>query len=422
MLGIDEAIDRALAVYRRLPAERVVTRHAAGRHLVGELLARHDLPPFDASAMDGYAVRTDDVRTASETNPVRLRLGGEVRAGQGLMPEMAKGAAIRIFTGAEVPEGADAVVAQEDTSRDGDDVLVRFAPKAAMHIRKRASDVRAGEALLGDGSPLRAGEVAMLVSQHVTAVDVVRRPVVAIVSTGDELREPGETMTRGSIVNSNAWMLAALVEREGAVARVLPTAPDDPTRIRAALTEALQADVVLTSGGVSVGDHDHVPRVLEELGFRGVVDKVRMKPGKPVRVGTVGGVVVTGLPGNPASALVGFELFVAPGLRAMQGSGTPFPRGLVLPILHSVARSGGRPELARGRIVDVEGKASCELTSTQGSGALRSLAQVNALVAFGPSDTEVAAGAEVFALPLDVGGQTARNPFLGRREVEGRPG
>lgn len=417
MLALADAVDEALSAFSRLSPERVSLHDALLRRLATDLVARRDLPPFDVSAMDGYAVLAADVREAGESNPVRLRVAGEARTGAPTIPSVERGCAVRIFTGAELPATAEAVVVQEDTSRDGDDVLIRFAAAPGHHIRARGSDVRAGDGLLEAGTMVRAGEVAMLASQDHVSIDVYRRPVVAIVSTGDELREPGEPERRGSIVNSNALMLAALVRREGGIPRVLPTAPDDPLRIRAVLEEAITADVVLTSGGVSVGDHDHVPRVLAELGVRPSFEKVRMKPGKPVVVGLHGRVPVIGLPGNPASALVGFEIFVAPGLRAMQGSETPFPRGFEAPIETAVNRSGGRPELARGRIVEAPEGLHVELATTQSSGALRSLTRVSCLVLFGAEDTVVPALSPVFALPLDTGGVSARNPFAGRREL-----
>lgn len=418
MHSLPNAVDEAIGLFPCLPAERVPLLEAQGRRIAHDIAARRDLPPFDVSAMDGYAVFADDIAHATESTPARLPLAGEARTGAQWLPEMTRGHAIRIFTGAEMPASAECVIAQEDTTRDGNEVLIRVAARAGHNVRARGSDVRSGDRLLAARALVRAGEIAMLASQDQMYVDVHRRPVVAIVSTGDELREPGEPERRGSIVNSNAHMLAALVRREGGIPRVLPTAPDDPERIRTTLEAAFDADLVLTSGGVSVGDHDHVPRVLAELGVRSCVEKVRMKPGKPVVVGVHGRVPVVGLPGNPASALVGFELFVAPGLRAMQGSTTPFPRGIELPLSSECRRSGGRPELARGRFVDHAERTQVELTTTQSSGALRSLAEVDCLVLFGGADTRVPAGAPVYVLSLEHSRGSARNPFEGRRELE----
>lgn len=416
-LAIPDAMASALAVFPRLGEERVPLREALGRRLVRDFVARSPNPPFHASAMDGYAVLVADLASASPEAPVRLRAGGESRAGLVDGRALERGEARRIFTGAMVPPGAEAVVIQEDTSAEGDSVLVRASVRLHENVRRTGSDFEAGEVLVPTGRLVRPGEIAILASQDAAAVDVFRRPTVAILSTGDELREIGERAREGSIVGSNAWMLAALVEREGAIPHVLPPVADTPEAIVRALADALRCDVVLTTGGVSVGDHDHVPGALSRVGVEPVFAKVQMKPGKPVVVGRHGKTPVVGLPGNPASAMVGFELFVAPGLRFMQGADAPFPAGEELPLDTPYTRSPGRPEIARGRVLEDKPFRRVALAGTQRSGSLTSMLDVDALVLFSGERTEYPAGSSVFVVRVGGASALAVSPFEARAEL-----
>lgn len=411
MLSLPEAVASALSAFPRLGHERVSLASAFMRRAGAAICARQFFPPFDASAMDGYAVRFADLANASDANPMSLVRIGDSRAGVGAECVVGPGQAVRIFTGAPMASGADAVLMQEDAVVDGVNIRSSFAPTWMQHVRRMGSDLAPGDPLIRRSGVIRAGEIAVLASQDVATVDVFRRPTVAIISTGDELREVGEPNRPGSIVGTNAWMLAALVTREGGIPRVFPNVPDEPEAIAAVVKDALTCDVVLTTGGVSVGDHDYVPRVFVGLGIETVFAKVRMKPGKPVMVARRGDTPVVGLPGNPASALVSFELFVTPGLRWMQGDDTPFGGGTVLPLAADYARAPGRPELARGRLQYIEGRPSLELTTTQRSSALVSLLDVDRLALFAGDEACVTAGTRVFTMEIGAPGCLSTSPL-----------
>lgn len=389
-----------------LPPERVTLDAALGRHLATDILAREDAPPFDNSAMDGWAIRAADLAGASAQQPVTLPARGESRAGGEPPPPHAPGTATRIFTGAPMPEGADTVVAQEDTERRGDDVAFFLAPEARRHVRARAADIRAGEPLLAVGHRIEAGTIALLASQGLGGVDVHRRPRVAILSTGDELRDVGDPAAPGTIVNSNAPMLAALVRLAGGVPRLVPRCGDELGAVVAALEGALQDDVVITTGGVSVGDYDVVRDAFERVGVDMSFWKIAIKPGKPVAFGRHGGTPVVGLPGNPVSAFVTFFVFVRPGLRRMLGDPAPFPAPLRVPLAEPYEHKPGRTELVRARLTED----GARLHSRQGSGAIPSLAWADALVVIPAEARRLEAGDSVVALPLRTGSR-AWPPF-----------
>lgn len=411
MKTIGEALTALLPSFQPLSAVRLPLLEARGLHLAEALHARWDSPAFDNSAMDGYAVRSEDVACASESSPVRLPVVGESRAGGPLPEPLAPGRACRIFTGAPMPAGADAIVMQEDTHREGDVVAIRFASKAGHHVRARGSDAARGQVLLDAGQRIGPGEIGLLASQGHAAVSVHRRPIVAIVSTGDELRDLGEPLGPGEIVNSNAYQLAALVESAGGIPRILPIAPDVVEEVEARFREALRADVVLSTGGVSVGDYDVVQDGMKRAGIEIGFWKVAMKPGKPVAFGVAGDVPVVGLPGNPVSALVGFELFVRPGLRLMLGDPRPHPEALRVVLAHDHRRKPGRPELARARLARGPQRIEATLHALQGSGSLPSIAAVDALVYFPGDVATVARGDSLLALPLGGGAGSETSPL-----------
>lgn len=411
MKTIGEALTALLPSFQPLSAVRLPLLEARGLHLAEALHARWDSPAFDNSAMDGYAVRSEDVASASESSPVRLPVVGESRAGGPLPEPLAPGRACRIFTGAPMPAGADAIVMQEDTHREGDVVAIRFASKAGHHVRARGSDAARGQVLLDAGQRIGPGEIGLLASQGHATVSVHRRPIVAIVSTGDELRDLGEPLGPGEIVNSNAYQLAALVESAGGIPRILPIAPDVVEEVEARFREALRADVVLSTGGVSVGDYDVVQDGMKRAGIEIGFWKVAMKPGKPVAFGVAGDVPVVGLPGNPVSALVGFELFVRPGLRLMLGDPRPHPEALRVVLAHDHRRKPGRPELARARLARGPQRIEATLHALQGSGSLPSIAAVDALVYFPGDVATVARGDSLLALPLGGGAGSETSPL-----------
>jgi molybdopterin molybdotransferase len=402
VLSFDEARKRVLALAPRLCAERVGLDDACGRVLAGPVLAPADMPAFDYSAMDGYAVRTTDWPNGAHSLPV----SGESRAGSGpfaLLP----GTACRIFTGAPVPDGADAVVMQENVDRDGDAALFRDRPKPGAHIRRRGEDLAAGSLAIAAGTRLRPSHVGLAASCDRAWLDVARRPVVALIGTGDELRPPGLArpgggFAPGSIPESNGPALRAIATRAGAHARVLPFAPDDRAEMLRAFEGALHGtDLLVSIGGVSVGDHDLVRPVLEELGAEIDFWKVAIKPGKPLLVGRRGDAVVLGLPGNPASAMITFALFGVPLLRAMQGDLAPLPAPMRARLSKDVAHQPGRLELLRASVISEGDGLVATPLGNQASGASTSMAEADALVCIDAERGAVKSGEVVDILWLD---------------------
>ncbi|MEM7137164.1 MAG: gephyrin-like molybdotransferase Glp [Myxococcota bacterium] len=385
MRSIAEALDGMLEAFRVLGTETVALPEAAGRHLAQDVEASFDSPPFDNSAMDGYAVRSQEVGSASQETPVTLRVRGESRAGGDIPEALEPGAACRIFTGATMPSGADAVVIQEDTTRDGDDVKIIEASFEGRHVRAQGSDVRRGDVLVGAGDKLEAGEIGLLASQNVARVDVFRQPRVALLSTGDELEALGGSLGPGKIINSNLYVLTEMVRSVGGVPVPMPAARDDVPSIEAALRDALTADVVITMGGVSVGEYDFVHEAFKRVGIEPEFWKVRIKPGKPLTFAQHEGTPVIGLPGNPISAMVTFEVLVAPCLRRMLGDPEPHPQPIQARLTHGYAKKRGRVEIARAVARRHDGEVTVTLKQLQGSGSLPSFVGVNALVIL-PSD------------------------------------
>lgn len=388
MKSVDDAATEILAAFLPIGEERVALLSARGRFASQDVSAVYDAPSFDNSAMDGYAVRAGELVGAARTAPVTLPVRGESRAGGGMPPVLAPGSAMRIFTGAMLPEGADAVVLQEDTERIGDQVRVHEAPRRNENVRGRGSDLRAGSCALARHTEIDAGAIGLLASQDMASVSVFRRPRVAILGTGDELRDIGEPARPGSIVNSNAYALAAQVLEAGGEPWVLPPAGDRLDEVRTALRAGLVADVLVMSGGVSVGDYDVVRSALEAEGVALDFWKIRMKPGKPVAFARHGRVPVLGLPGNPVSSWVTFELFVRPGLRTMLGDPRPQRPRIRVSLAEPLRRSPGRTEFARAQLeCSADGATRARLVRRQGSGAVPALVGVEALVVI-PAECE----------------------------------
>ncbi len=386
MLTVDEAREAILKTLSTLPAERVMLTEALGRVLAEPLLAPDDHPAFDNSAMDGYAVRWAEVAHVAEGRPASLPVCAHIPAGASPDP-MPPGAAARIMTGAQMPAGADTVVMREDTddgAMEENRVQIRALPDhgCGSHVRLRGVNVKAGQEALGAGSMIGGGEIGLLATFGRPVVSVVRRPVVAIIATGDELVEVGQVPGPGQIVNASGWMLSALVAQAGGIPRLTPVARDAVDETRARFVEALsRADLVVSIGGVSVGDFDVVKEVMEELCASLTFWRVKMKPGKPLAFGVDrSGVPLIGLPGNPASAFVSFFQFVRPAMRRALGLSE-----VTLPVV--VARASARmrstPErldFQRGRLTaDGAGGWFFEPASDQGSGNPRSMVGVTGL-------------------------------------------
>lgn len=373
MITIERARELVLGRVRALAAEDVPLRAAVGRFLASDVAAAEDIPGFDNSAMDGYAVRAADVAGASGEHPARLRLVGESSAGHPAERELGEGEAIAISTGAAVPRGADAVVRVEDTERDGEQLLAVAAVAVGGCIRRAGEDVRAGVTVLNAGALLGAAELGALAAAGQPIASCARRPRVAMLVTGDELVEPGEPLGPGQIRDSNAYAMPPLAAGAGAEVGAVEIVPDHLEGTIAALERALGADVVVVCGGVSVGEHDHVRPALEQLGVEQIFWRVALKPGKPTYFGVASeGKLVFALPGNPVSAMVTFLLFVRPALLAMQGGEPAAPR-LMAALAGDYEKAGGRAEAVRVRLEPTESGWTATPTGPQGSHVLTSM-------------------------------------------------
>jgi len=387
MRPISEALSAMMPRFAPRGAERLPLAATRGRFLSSPVRAREDSPAFDNSAMDGWAVRSADLASASSDGPAELEAVGTSRAGGESPPAVGPGTTVRIFTGAPMPDGADAVVMQEHVHADGGRARFERGVAPGANLRARASDLEAGRVMLPAGAHLAAGEIALLASQRIASVDVHRRPHVAVLCTGDELRDLGDPVEPGTIVNSNAYELAAQIEEAGGAPWVLPQVGDDAQTIARAVQSALDADVVVSVGGASVGEHDVVKGALEAAGVTLDFWKVKMKPGKPLLFGVAGDVPVVGLPGNPVSALVTFEVFVRPGIRRMLGDPRPHRARHRVTLTTATAHRPGRTELARACVQRRGDRLEATLLRLQGSGSLPSVVGFDALVIL-PGDVE----------------------------------
>lgn len=395
MLTYEEALARVLDAMPPPKAEKVSVAEAAGRFLAEPVTSPLDLPPFDNSAMDGYAVRAADVAAASADKPVALRLVGQAGAGQVFPGSVGVQTCVRLFTGTPLPAGADAVVMQEDTRTEGDTVLVLDRARPWENVRLRGEDVKAGAVIATTGTRLGAGHLNLLAAVGNASLRVAKRPRVALVSTGSELRPPGKPLAPGHIYESNRPMLGALLAECGAEVRAFPLVPDTLTRTRNALARAFaQCDAVVTTGGASVGKLDFVKAAFAELGGSQEFWKVAIKPGKPFVFGTLDGKFLFGLPGNPVSAFVTFLLLVRPALLRWQGASDvalpAHPGVLAEPLVNR----GDRRHFVRVR---VDGEGRVQSAGTQASHMLRSLAAANGLVEV-PPEMNFAAGTTVRVL------------------------
>jgi len=387
LMSADDALARILAGVPTLPAVDTPLLDALGLVLAEDVAADRDVPPFRNSAMDGYAVRGDDVASA----PVELRVVGEVAAGEFPDRDVGPGEAMRIMTGAPMPDGADTVVRVEDTDNASDVVTITAATPKGISIREAGEDLKKGERILDAGTVLRAAEIGLLASVGRAQVLVRKRPRVAVFSTGDEIVDLDAPLERGQIRDSNRYTLASAVRAAGAEPWVRDIVPDSPDALRTALGEGITADAIVTSGGVSVGDHDHLKPVLAELGK---IDfwAIAIRPGRPLAFGELRDgdrrVPIFGLPGNTVSALVTFEMFVRPALLRMQGRANVARPRAKARLVEPVDKIGSLRFFARG-IFDPEA-GTVRLTGPQGSGILRSMSLANCLIDLpvGPSRIE----------------------------------
>ncbi|MGZ8441662.1 MAG: molybdopterin molybdotransferase MoeA [Candidatus Deferrimicrobiaceae bacterium] len=395
MLTYEEARGRILDRVSRLGVERVPLDAAAGRSLAGEVRAPGDLPPWDNSAMDGYAVRSEDCR-----GEAALSIAGHQTAGGPDAAAVSPGGAVRIMTGSPIPEGCDAVVPFEEAEERDGSVRIPAPVRPRQHIRFRGEDVRAGAQVLPEGTVLRPPQISMLASFGRAMVPVFRKPRVAILSTGDELVELGEPLGHGKIVNSNSHALAAAVVEAGGDQILLGIARDDRENLRGNLSAGLAADALVTSAGVSAGDRDQVRDVLAELGVESVFWKVLVKPGGPMAFGLAGTTPVFSLPGNPVSSLITFEVFVRPALRKMTGSLHPLKMPVKATLAGPVRKKAGKTQFLRVMIEPGEEGYVARTAGDQNTGILRTLVLADAIAVLPADRTAFAAGEKVDVLLL----------------------
>lgn len=392
MISVKEALTHVLALADRPDTEEVALDQAAGRVLAAPVIARLTQPPFDAATMDGYAFRAEDLAENASFTVV-----GEAAAGHGLGHPLAPGEAARIFTGAPVPEGAGAVVMQEDTTRDGDRMTLTGLPKAS-NIRPRGHDFAEGQKLSAPRL-LDGRAVGLIAAMNVPTVTVARRPRVAVVATGDELVAPGDTPGPGQIICSNNYAIAALARAAGAEAELLPIAPDDAGALRATLARAARADLVVTIGGASVGDHDLVGQVAAEMGLERAFWKVAMRPGKPLMAGRLGAARMLGLPGNPVSSIVCAMVFMQPLIRAMLGL-PPRDATIAARLAEDMPPTGPRTHFMRATLEPGGELPVVRAFGDQDSGVLSIMARADGLLIRTAGDGPRKAGEVLRVLPF----------------------
>lgn len=414
MISVEQALEKVLSYVTVLEAEEKPILDCLGQVLAEDIYSNINVPPLDNAAMDGYAVRSEDTRGASEKSPRSLEVIDTVPAGSISKLKVTPGTAIRIMTGAPVPEGADAVVPFEDTDETqrkepSNKIGILTEAKAGWNIRRAGEDIARGSLILSKGTVMKPAQIGVLASLGRSRVSVIRRPVVAILSTGDEVVDINQPLPPGKIYNSNAYSIAALVLRYGGIPRLLGIALDEEESLVAKLRQGRDADMLITSGGVSAGDYDIVKDVLAKEGEI-TFWTVRMKPGKPLAFGRIKGVGKEGtvkyiphlgLPGNPVSSMVTFELFARPAILKMMGKKN-LARPTVKAVLEeSVVNSDGRRIFARAIVERRQGQYFARLTGPQGSGILTSMTQANGLAIVPEDKAKVEKGETVQVMMLD---------------------
>lgn len=392
MIAVEEAQERVLAEVGLVGTERVTFTEALGRVLREDVRANADVPAGDNTAMDGYAVRAADIANP----PARLRVVEDLPAGTVATKRVEPGTAIRIMTGALMPEGSDTVAHVEITDGGSDVVTVHEPVSAGTNVRRRGEDMHESDLVLADGTPVGAAEVGVLASVQKSVVRVSRRPTVAILSTGDEIVDVDEPRPFGKVVNSNSYSLAAQAAAAGALPRMIGIVRDDRDATIAAIESALESDFVISSGGVSVGAYDFVKDALDALGADTKFWQVAMKPGKPVVLSRLRGRLYFGLPGNPVSCMVSFILFIAPALRKAMGQrANLLPPSVGVRMLAPLKSRGDRRNYLRVRVAARDGELVARPMASQGSGVSTSMVQANGLAVVETGVTAVDAGAIV---------------------------
>jgi molybdopterin molybdotransferase len=403
-LGAAEAARRILTDVRRQPALRMPLDDALDGVLAEDVVSPLDIPAWTNSAMDGYAARGEDVRGAAEASPVRLRVVENLPAGSFPTRRIGRGECARIFTGAPLPEGADSVIRQEDTDQGAETVTILKDRDVGVNTRRAGEDVRKGSRVLSAGAELGPAQLGVLASLAVAHPLVYRRPRVAILGSGDEIvdvDQPEEILSGRKIASSNTHTLVALVRRSGGEPVNLGIAADTPDSLREHLARATDCDLLVTTAGISVGEHDYVRTVLDELGATQRFWKLRMRPGAPVGFGLLGEVPWIGLPGNPVSTMVTYELFVHPAIRKMMGHVPVFRRSMPVRMAEPISLKPKLQHFLRGIVAEGPNGPEARLTGPQGSGILTSMVRANALLVIPEGQHETPVGATVQAVVLN---------------------
>jgi molybdopterin molybdotransferase len=414
MLEIGEAQRQVLEEIPVLGTERVHILESLGRVLAGDVEATRDVPYTDNSAMDGYACHHEDMVGATSAKPVRLRVIGEAPAGRQFKGRVGRREAVRIGTGGVLPTGADTVVMVEDTQQDGGEILCFRAPAKGAYIRAKGEDVKRGWVVLHRGQVMRPPEVGMAATLGRAYVRVFQRPLVAILSTGDELVDLDEPFSEGKVVCSNSYSLAAQISECGAIPLSLGIASDNHEELRSKICDGLRADAIVTSGGVSVGKYDFVKESLTHVGMKAKFWRVAMKPGKPLMFGTIGTKPVFGLPGNPTSAMTSFEQFVRPALLKMMGHTKLFRPAIEATLAEEVLSESDRRHLVRCKLIRKNGEVMAFPTGTQSSGVLRSMVLADGLMMLPAAVNSVPRGTRIRVQTLhSTAPMTTSSPFWG---------
>lgn len=403
-LSAAEAAGRILLDVGPQPALRTRLGEALGSVLAEDVISPLDIPAWTNSAMDGYAARGEDVRGANEAKPVRLRVVEHLPAGRFSSRTIAAGECARIFTGAALPHGADSVIRQEDTDYGAEIVTILKDRDVGVNLRRVGEDIRKGTTVLTEGTELGPAQLGVLASLAVAHPLVYRRPRVAILGSGDEIvdvDQPEEILSGRKIASSNTHTLVALVRQTGGEPVNLGIAADTPESLRQHLSRAQDCDLLVTTAGISVGEHDYLRGVLQELGAKQRFWKLRMRPGAPVGFGLLGEVPWIGLPGNPVSTMVTYELFVRPAIRKMMGHTRPFRRSVPVSMAEAITLKPKLQHFLRGIVTEGPQGAEARLTGPQGSGILTSMVLANALLVIPEGQHETPVGAMVQALILN---------------------
>jgi molybdopterin molybdotransferase len=401
MISMEEALQTILAGCRPLGLEKVDILEACGRVIGEDVFAPRDIPSAPNSAMDGYAVLSSDTKGVKAGKPVELKVIETIAAGSAPKKTVKDGQAARIMTGAVIPKGADAVIRREDTEERGKTVLIKVSAPQGLDIRFAGEDVQKGERVISAGGVLRPGAIGMLAALGKAFVSVYQKPRVAILSTGDELVDIEIDPPPGKIVNSNSYSLAAQVSDCGGIPILLGIGRDKKAELVEKFQIARRADVILSSGGVSVGDYDFVKDVMGDIGNAMHFWQVAMRPGKPLAFGSIDGVPLFGLPGNPVSVMVSFEQFVRPCLLKMQGHTRIFRQTLKAVSMQDIKKSIGTKNFIRAEVLKEKGHYIARVTGSQGSGILKSMVVANAFIVLDENVASVKKGDEVVLQLLD---------------------